>query len=45
VTHAFVGQASTLVLVLRLGVTRLIFPGIPGILGEYVARICDEVRG
>ena len=39
--HAIVGQASTLILVLFLGGIQLIFLGI---IGEYLARIYDEVR-
>lgn len=41
-TDAIVGQASTLVLVLFLGGIQLIFLGI---IGEYLGRIYDEVRG
>jgi dolichol-phosphate mannosyltransferase len=42
-THqAIVGQASTLILVLLLGGVQLIFLGV---LGEYLGRIYDEVRG
>jgi polyisoprenyl-phosphate glycosyltransferase len=40
-THAIIGQASTLILVLFLGGIQLIFLGI---LGEYLGRIYDEVR-
>jgi dolichol-phosphate mannosyltransferase len=40
-THAIVGQASTLILVLFLGGIQLIFLGI---IGEYLGRIYDEVR-
>lgn len=40
--HEIVGQASTLILVLLLGGVQLIFLGI---LGEYLGRIYDEVRG
>lgn len=40
-THAIIGQASTLILVLFLGGVQLIFLGV---LGEYLARIYDEVR-
>jgi len=40
-TGAIVGQASTLILVLFLGGIQLIFLGI---IGEYLARIYDEVR-
>ena len=39
---AIVGQASTLILVLFLGGIQLIFLGI---IGEYLGRIYDEVRG
>lgn len=38
---AIVGQASTLILVLFLGGIQLIFLGV---IGEYLARIYDEVR-
>jgi dolichol-phosphate mannosyltransferase len=41
-THAIIGQASTLILVLFMGGIQLIFLGI---LGEYLGRIYDEVRG
>jgi glycosyltransferase involved in cell wall biosynthesis len=41
-TGAIVGQATTLILVLFLGGVQLIFLGI---LGEYLGRIYDEVRG
>lgn len=40
--HEIVGQASTLILVLFMGGVQLIFLGI---LGEYLGRIYDEVRG
>ena len=40
--HTIVGQASTLILVLFLGGIQLIFLGI---IGEYLGRIYDEVRG
>jgi dolichol-phosphate mannosyltransferase len=40
-THAIVGQASTLIMVLFMGGIQLIFLGI---IGEYLARIYDEVR-
>jgi glycosyltransferase involved in cell wall biosynthesis len=41
-THAIIGQASTLILVLLMGGIQLIFLGI---IGEYLGRIYDEVRG
>ena len=41
VTHAIIGQTSTLILVLFLGGIQLIFLGV---IGEYLARIYDEVR-
>jgi dolichol-phosphate mannosyltransferase len=41
-THAIIGQATTLILVLFLGGIQLIFLGI---IGEYLGRIYDEVRG
>jgi glycosyltransferase involved in cell wall biosynthesis len=40
-THAIVGQTSTLILVLFMGGIQLIFLGV---IGEYLARIYDEVR-
>lgn len=40
--HAIVGQASTLILVLFMGGIQLIFLGV---IGEYLGRIYDEVRG
>jgi dolichol-phosphate mannosyltransferase len=41
-THAIIGQASTLIMVLFMGGIQLIFLGI---IGEYLGRIYDEVRG
>lgn len=40
-THAIVGQATTLIMVLFIGGIQLIFLGI---IGEYLGRIYDEVR-
>lgn len=40
-THAIVGQASTLIMVLFMGGIQLIFLGV---IGEYLGRIYDEVR-
>jgi dolichol-phosphate mannosyltransferase len=40
--QAFLGQATTLVMVLFLGAVQLISLGI---IGEYLGRIYDEVRG
>lgn len=40
-THAIIGQASTLILVLLMGGMQLIFLGV---IGAYLARIHDEVR-
>jgi dolichol-phosphate mannosyltransferase len=41
-SQAFAGQATTLVMVLFLGSIQLISLGI---IGEYLGRIYDEVRG
>jgi dolichol-phosphate mannosyltransferase len=41
-SHEFTGQATTLIAVLFLGGVQLIFLGI---LGEYIGRMYDEVRG
>jgi dolichol-phosphate mannosyltransferase len=41
-SQAFLGQASTLISVLFLGGVQLISLGI---LGEYIGRLYDEVRG
>jgi len=41
-THAIIGQATTLIMVLFIGGIQLIFLGI---IGEYLGRIYDEVRG
>jgi len=41
VAHAIIGQTSTLILVLLIGGIQLIFLGV---IGEYLARIYDEVR-
>jgi dolichol-phosphate mannosyltransferase len=42
VNVAIQGQATTLIVVLLLGGIQLIFPGI---IGEYLGRIYDEVHG
>jgi hypothetical protein len=41
-SHAFIGQATTLVAVLFLGGVQLISLGI---LGEYIGRLFDEAKG
>jgi dolichol-phosphate mannosyltransferase len=41
-THAIIGQTTTLIMVLFIGGIQLIFLGI---IGEYLGRIYDEVRG